>query len=90
MSDVKARYRPRKGEKIVALVIYDRDGWPLYSPETFRKAIAETREYIDYLLEELPDDHELRIHGLLDALYPLKWLAEESVIKETRIDRKSK
>lgn len=72
--------RYKKPKKVTSLVITDRDGMPVYSPEMFRDAIKQTREYIKWLLEELPEGYELRIHGLLDAMYPLEWLIEEAVI----------
>lgn len=61
--------RYKKPKKVTSLVITDRDGMPVYNADTFRDAIRQTRDY------------ELRIHGLLDAMYPLEWLTEDAVIK---------
>lgn len=73
--------RYKKPKKVTSLVITDRDGMPVYNADTFRDAIRQTRDYMKWLLEELPPDYELRIRGLLDAMYPLEWLTEDAVIK---------
>ena len=73
------KYERKK--RTVSLVITDRDGLPVYNADTFRDAIKRTQDYVKWLLEELPPEYELRIHGLLDAMYPLEWLTEEAVIK---------
>lgn len=71
----------KRTKKVTALLITDRDGMPTYNADTFRDALVQTRDYIKWLLEELPPDYELRIRGLLDAMYPLEWLTEDAVIK---------
>lgn len=58
-----------------------RDGLPVYNADTFRDAIKRTQDYVKWLLEELPPEYELRIHGLLDAMFPPEWLTDEAVIK---------
>lgn len=55
--------RYKKPKKVTSLVITDRDGMPVYNADTFRDAIRQTRDYVKWLLEELPPDYELRIHG---------------------------
>ena len=53
--------RYKKPKKVTSLVITDRDGMPVYNADTFRDAIRQTRDYVKWLLEELPPDYELRI-----------------------------
>ena len=48
--------RYKKPKKVTSLVITDRDGMPVYNADTFRDAIRQTRDYVKWLLEELPPD----------------------------------
>ena len=73
--------RYKKPKKVTSLVITDRDGMPVYNADTCRDEIRQTRDYVKWLVGELPRDYEWRIHGLLDAMYPLEWLTEDDVIK---------
>lgn len=77
-------YKTNKNRKQLSINLRDKDGMPVYSAETLHDALMQTREYIKFLLSELPDDYELRIYGLMDALYPLEWLTEEAIMTDVR------
>lgn len=65
------------------LELRDRDGVMPFTAEAFKDAVSDTREYIRFLLDELSKDYELRVHSLLNALYPLNWIIEQAVITDT-------
>lgn len=79
MSAKGKRMRPMR-----PITIIDRDGFPIYNAKTLRESLMGVREYVRFLLEELPEDYELRIHGLIDALNPLDWLLEDAIITDQR------
>lgn len=58
--------RYKKPKKVTSLVITDRDGMPVYNADTFRDAIRQTRDYVKWLLEELPPDYEF-VYNYEDA-----------------------
>ena len=74
--------RTKRVRRARPITITDRDGLPVYDADTFKAAMMGVREYVRFLLEELPEDYELRIHGLIDALYPLEWLLEDAIITD--------
>ena len=78
----KQPVRTRRVRRAMPISIVDRDGVNLYNARTFREAMMGVREYVRFLLEELPQDYELRIHGLIDAMSPLDWLIEDAVITD--------
>ena len=60
--------------------IRDRDGVMPYSAKNLTDALKGTREYLRYLLAEVPADFQVCARSTAKAFEPLDWLIEEAVI----------
>ena len=54
-----------------------------YDAETLRDDLIGLREYVRYLMGELPEDCCLNIRYMREKLFVLEWLTENAVFTDT-------